>query len=289
MKHNKDEKAVKNDNAGIPIHFWNESLASKLGLCVLSNEQQKAVEVLHIAFTQRIWVWNVTNCFCGYIRCKPCHLSRLANKFKPGSNLAKSFSCSRGNQHNQNLIKSKVVTFLQGKFTWCTNGKHRYTKWYNVYHKKGNHKEALEIELDIPAGVDCITRASCCTPWNWTQGLRLFFWHWGEFSEVARDGAKTFIKSELPDYSKQQKAPRKKHNLNLVREKLKDVLGNGYIAKGEVMLVTSLFNVSKGNDDLRLVYDATKSGLNEACSAPWFSLQTCESHLCAVDLVERIL
>ena len=39
----------------------------------------------------------------------------------------------------------------------------------------------------------------------------------------------------------------------------------------------------KGKDDIRLVYDATKSGLNEACWAPWFSLQTCESHLRAVD------
>ena len=71
--------------------------------------------------------------------------------------------------------------------------------------------------------------------------------------------------------------------MKLVQAKLNDVRRKGYISEGEVVSVTSLFDVPKGNDDIRLVYDATKSGLNEAVWAPWFALQTCESHLRSVD------
>ena len=38
VKHNKDEKAMKRDNAGVPIHFWNDSLAVKLGCNSLTND-----------------------------------------------------------------------------------------------------------------------------------------------------------------------------------------------------------------------------------------------------------
>ena len=283
VKHNKDERAAKNDNADVPIHFWNESLASKLNLSVLTTKQQKAMSTLRREFTRRVWVRKVTNCFCSYVRCKSCHLSRLANKFKPNSDSRTTFSCSRCKQHIRNPTKFKAVEFLHRKYSWRSDGKQRYNKWYNLYRKKASHKEACEIELDIEAGIDCISRATYCTPWTWPQGSRLFFWRWGEFRDVARDGARTFVKSELPTYSKRQKAPKKKHNLKLVQEKLKDVRAKGYISKGEVISVTSLFDVPKGNDDIRLVYDATKSGLNEACWAPWFALQTCESHLRSVD------
>jgi hypothetical protein len=42
---------------------------------------------------------------------------------------------------------------------------------------------------------------------------------------------------------------------------------------------TSFFTVPKGDGDVRMVYNATKSGLNSQLWAPWFMLPTIESHL----------
>jgi hypothetical protein len=40
--------------------------------------------------------------------------------------------------------------------------------------------------------------------------------------------------------------------------------------------------VPKGDGDVRMVYDASKSGLNSQLWAPWFLLPTIESHLRSV-------
>jgi hypothetical protein len=51
------------------------------------------------------------------------------------------------------------------------------------------------------------------------------------------------------------------------------------------LLVTSLmsfFSVPKEENDIRMVYDETKSGLNSILWAPWFPLPTIEMHLCSV-------
>jgi hypothetical protein len=40
-----------------------------------------------------------------------------------------------------------------------------------------------------------------------------------------------------------------------------------------------MFHVQKGPDDIRLVYDGTKSGLNKSVYAPWFTLLTIDSML----------
>lgn len=43
--------------------------------------------------------------------------------------------------------------------------------------------------------------------------------------------------------------------------------------------LTSFFSVPKGDNDIRMVYDGTKSGLNNCMWAPQFSLPTIEAHL----------
>ena len=281
-KHNKDEKAAKNDDAEVPIHFWNDSLAARLGLKELKANQRRAMETLRSFSVTRIWRRNVTRCFCSYIRCKACHLNRLKSKFDYKARPT-MFSCKRCKQHKKARVKD-VVVWRKGKYEWRDEvGKLRYQKWYKIYRKKSVKAEAEEIDLDINVGVDCIRRAIACTAWNWPIGSRLFFWRWGEFRHSARDGSKIFIQGELPKYTKQQKAPRATETLGLVQGKLKDVRRKGYIGPGEVVSVTSMFDVPKGDDDIRLVYNATESGLNEAVWAPWFSLPTCESHLRAVD------
>jgi hypothetical protein len=64
-----------------------------------------------------------------------------------------------------------------------------------------------------------------------------------------------------------------------MQKKLLVVRNRRYIIPGTVKSLTSLFSVPKGDTDIRLVYDGTKSGLNRAVWAPWFPLPTIEAHL----------
>jgi hypothetical protein len=97
-------------------------------------------------------------------------------------------------------------------------------------------------------------------------------------------GLKLWMKGKLERWTKAQRLPRDARNLEKVMEKLKAVRDRGYIGPGEVESLTSFFDVKKGEDDIRMVYDGTKSGLNEALWAPWFPLPTVKMALKACDL-----
>jgi hypothetical protein len=68
-----------------------------------------------------------------------------------------------------------------------------------------------------------------------------------------------------------------------MREKLDKVRKRRYIRSAFVRSLTAFFAVPKGSDDIRMVYDGTISGLNDAIWVPRFILPTLESHLRAVD------
>ena len=63
-----------------------------------------------------------------------------------------------------------------------------------------------------------------------------------------------------------------------VKEKFKKKLfksrNRGYIRCGLVKSLLNIFNVPKGSDDIQVVNDATKSGLNQAVWVPNFFLPT---------------
>jgi hypothetical protein len=61
--------------------------------------------------------------------------------------------------------------------------------------------------------------------------------------------------------------------------KLENVRERGYIKPGAVVSITSFFAVPKGESDIRMVYDATKSGLNDAVWVSSFGLPTVDATL----------
>jgi hypothetical protein len=68
-----------------------------------------------------------------------------------------------------------------------------------------------------------------------------------------------------------------------VIKKLEKVRDQGYISPGMVASLTAFFAVEKGEDDIRLVYDGSVSGLNLSIWVPCFFLPTIRTHLQAVD------
>ncbi|KAL7561872.1 hypothetical protein ACA910_011071 [Epithemia clementina (nom. ined.)] len=51
----------------------------------------------------------------------------------------------------------------------------------------------------------------------------------------------------------------------------------------DIKSLTSFFSVPKGDSDIQMVYNGTKSGLNTALFAPWFSLASVDTMLRLVD------
>ena len=67
-----------------------------------------------------------------------------------------------------------------------------------------------------------------------------------------------------------------------MKAKLDKVRKRRYIAPGFVSSLTSFFAVPKGSNEIRMVYDASLSGLNDSIWVPRFPLPTIRTHLRSV-------
>jgi hypothetical protein len=84
------------------------------------------------------------------------------------------------------------------------------------------------------------------------------------------------VQGELPQCRRPQRNEIDKDIHSKISTKLSNVREKGYISKMEVLSLTSFFAVPKGEDDIRMVYDATQSGLNAVLWAPNFQLPTAD-------------
>jgi len=149
---------------------------------------------------------------------------------------------------------------------------------YLVSHYGPDWASNPAASLDRTAGCECITSAMQSDWWEWHGGSRLFFWRWSPpHQQAARDGYPAFVKGPLPHNRKPQRAEQRPDVQKLMMEKLNKVRGRGYIQKMEVRSLTNYFAVPKGQDDIRMVFDATQSGLNAALWAPNFQLPTADT------------
>ena len=99
-----------------------------------------------------------------------------------------------------------------------------------------------------------------------------------------RDGMMVCFLGDPPDYTNPQPKHRDPTTKAKVEEKLQKVLDRGYLDNDEIVVsLTSYFDVAKGEDDIRMVYDGTKCGLNAAVWVPSFFMPTVQSHLRAVE------
>ena len=282
-RHAKKESAVQHDDARVPVEFWNDSLEAELGYNFTTIEHQ-ALDTLR-GFILCRWKRSVTKCFVRWMKCKRCHSNHCRNlfekRFLSGSLLTEVCNkCSITNSRS----KQNIVDLRLNKYVWTKGGLERYKRWRNTFLKKFS-AEGKDMENNREAGVDCLTRASQCSVWVWKGGSRPFFWRWGEeFWLEARDGARIWIQDKLPKCRKRQRLSSDEGTRKKVIEKISKVRNRKYISKGKVVSLTSFFDVPKGTDDIRMVYNGTSSGLNDAVYCPWFSLPTVESHLRAVDV-----
>ena len=150
-------------------------------------------------------------------------------------------------------------------------------------------KRSPELDSDLEAGTDALRRAMDATWWSWESGSALFFWRWPkEFRKEARDGTPIRVSGRLPKYKRQQEAERDDTRRGKISAKLENVRSKGYIVPGRVESLTGFFAVDKGESDIRMVYDASKSGLNEVLWAPSFCLSTVDSTFRSIESTTRL-
>ena len=136
------------------------------------------------------------------------------------------------------------------------------------------------LAMDMRHGFEALTRLAKSSWWEWKGGSSLLFWRWPrEIREAARDGYPIFIRSKLPRWRRTQRLPKEKAMVAQMTKKFEKVRAKAYVSEGTVLSMINCFAVAKGDDDIRLVYDGTKSGLNACVWAPNFFLPSVDSML----------
>ena len=159
---------------------------------------------------------------------------------------------------------------------WKKKVKTDFEKWYQS--KGESHPHAKQVWID---GQAAVSKASQASWWNWDKGSSIFFWRWpADYQEIVRVGIAPMFDTEAPRNRDQQPAYECAEVQAKVKKKLDNVLMKGYIELTDIMLVEAMmfmFHVPKGETDIRMVYDGTKSGLNDSLFSYWFALPTVNS------------
>jgi hypothetical protein len=158
------------------------------------------------------------------------------------------------------------------RYEWNPGGTQRWSDWHSLLKST--------CPKDIEAGSDAVVRAARSSWWEWSDGSRPFHWRWpAEYIETIRDGLPVYFIQKPPRYTKAQQDIKEKNIKESVLKKLKKVRGRRYIAPGHVEALICFFEVPKGDCDIRMVYNRSKSGLNECMWVPRFILPTIHTHL----------
>ena len=151
--------------------------------------------------------------------------------------------------------------------------------------KRRNNEPVDRTALD--AIRDALTkRLPGCTLFEWEGGSIPFFWEWSpEYQDFLHRGIPVWLKaskSKSENWKKPQPRPSPDEKPK-IEKKLQGFIDKDYLRHDAgVEALISFFVVPKGDSDIRVVFDATKSGLNSHLEAPWFPLPTGESLLRSV-------
>eukprot|EP00978_Attheya_sp_CCMP212_P029827 scaffold107351_cov30-Attheya_sp.AAC.1 len=151
------------------------------------------------------------------------------------------------------------------------------TWWIDYAKKEKKHGRVVPRRELLDAGVEALRYAAGVSWWQWDSGSAPFFWRWEEaFLEDLATGYKPMFK-EIPKPSTASvRLPQDKEIRKMMRKKLEKVIRQKYIdvSEEEILAFIQYFTVEKGLYDIRMVYNGTKSGLNDCLFAPWFALPT---------------
>jgi hypothetical protein len=122
----------------------------------------------------------------------------------------------------------------------------------------------LKASKERNVGRECIWRSVGADWWEWREGSTLMFWRWPKYArKMALEGHKPWFRSPPTARRTPQREEKDAAMRERIQVKLEVPLKRRYIVPGHVSTLTNYFAVPKGETDLRMVYDASKSGLND--------------------------
>jgi hypothetical protein len=138
-----------------------------------------------------------------------------------------------------------------------------------------------QLKLELDAVRNILWHANETNWFEYLSGSRLHHFRFPDrYRKEARDGVKIFFERPGPD-SKQRQPNIKPEMLDAVRAKILKVIKRRYLVRVRTHLdiksLIKFFAVPKGERDIRMVYDATASGLNASVWTPSFWLPTIDS------------
>ena len=225
------DKAVKTDDAKVPVHLWNDRIANKL--------------------TE--------------------HQARSRSSADPPPK-AWDYSNPKGR-----AVLDQLGDALRGGLLhyWHRKLRTDFDVWFrhNATSELIGERKSREV---LKAGIASLRTAAKASWWDWDAGSAIFFWRWpADYQDTAREGLSPMFDGPPPQGMMGQPPYKDTKVRDQVKAKLQRVLDRGYIKIVDIEEIESLmymFHVPKGETDIRMVYDGTKSGLNEALFAPWFAL-----------------
>jgi hypothetical protein len=262
----RDLKAVKADDAQVPIWLWNDAIVAGLSeppSCRGHTPDQvdEALETLRSFGLCRKFRLGVTRSYFRHLKNEYPELT--------GPDRLEVKTASEGFRWNNFPIAT-------AHYQWRPKyGKQSYKSWWNQFWRYA--------ERDREPGKDAIYRAADSSWWEWDEGSAPFYWRWPpDYRETIRDGLEIWFSGSKPKWRRPQRVEKDLETRNKIVQKISKVRKRKYIAEGHVWSLTDFFCVPKGSDDIRMVYNGTSSGLNDVLWVPSFPLPTVDTLLRAV-------
>ena len=269
----RDRKATKADDAKVPEYLWLEHLVQDGERKWTDDEIMRLPAAMHTVRERclRWWKKRVTMSLVIYVQ-------KRYEKYNDGKSQERRLGLTTGVewQESHKIWSEKEGWKTRSGWVWKKEGKEDYKRWWR--------DRMLKCGDNIVPGRDAIERTAQSSWWGWDDGSQPLHWRWPEFfRERIQDGLKVHFQKPPPRYQRAQRDVLDPKIKEKVIEKLEKVRARRYIAPGYVVSLTAFFQVPKGDDDIRMVYDGTVSGLNDSIWVPRFALPTVNTHLRAVE------
>jgi hypothetical protein len=256
-----DRKATKADDAAVNVRKWNERLSEVTGVSH-TERFDKAAGVLR-EFGLTWFRRRLTQSYFGWLHHRP-DFQRCGIGIEEVVELEQC-----GNPQEDGSPPSD-------HYRWTDRGRALYCDWWT--HRDARHWKEFGTARDV------LQRMSRATWWEWQDGSRPVHWKWPPwYQPTIQFGLPIWFRESPTQWRRPQPAGKTPQEHAGMVDKLSNVRDRRYLEPGEVFSLTSFFAVPKGVNDIRMVYDGTKSGLNENIWVPRFPLPTVNTHLRAVD------
>ena len=172
--------------------------------------------------------------------------------------------------------------FLQDCVSYMTTT-HGST-WKKPRHTKEGH--LTKLGRDRRAMAEILWHSAHTNWFDYHSGSHLFhFWFPPQYREIARNGVKVYFERPGPTTRESQPSISDPKIREMARDKILKVVRRRYLVPLGIKVKSYIkyFAVPKGDDDIRLVYDATANHLNKCVWVPSFWLPSVDALVRAVD------